>query len=99
MTTTPAPGAPQPNTDATNTGEEGAREGSTAVEEGGGGGGGGGGGKDVDEIVSKEKRSPFFNILAEWTWGQVYTLLVFAYLLICYLYISFKIEFVHAKVL
>ena len=35
------------------------------------GGGGGGGGKDVDEMVSREKRSPFFNILAEWTWGQV----------------------------
>ena len=49
---------------------EGARDANTRA---GGGGGGGGGeeGKDVDEIVGRQKRSPFFNILAEWTWGQV----------------------------
>ena len=48
---------------------EGARDANTRA--GGGGGGGGEEGKDVDEIVGRQKRSPFFNILAEWTWGQV----------------------------
>ena len=40
---------------------------SSGAGEGGDGGGGGGG----EETVVRDKRSPFFNILAEWTWGQV----------------------------
>ncbi|CAI8025911.1 E3 ubiquitin-protein ligase HERC2 [Geodia barretti] len=70
VATTPASGVPQPTADAATEGVgEGARDANTRA---GGGGGGGGGeeGKDVDEIVGRQKRSPFFNILAEWTWGQ-----------------------------
>ena len=32
---------------------------------------GGGAGNEEDGADREEKKSPFFNILAEWTWGQV----------------------------
>lgn len=32
-----------------------------------------GGKEEVKEEDTSKKKSPFFNILAEWTWGQVHT--------------------------
>ena len=50
---------------------EGTRDSNVRAEETEGGVEGGGVGKEEDGADREEKKSPFFNILAEWTWGQV----------------------------